>query len=160
MHMLKVQPMVVPPLPWRSMDSGGLLFTRFNVMRTRTPTQVQALQEAEAAAPNGMRQVNRPCLATRHLVKLSWPAHAQLSLYSIQLSLCISPPQDLARPSGLRIPVTLPFGVCHAVFSSGCGLITWWPQGLHLARGPLNCPPMFCYGVTTGRHHSCRSMRR
>lgn len=57
MHMLKVQPMVVPPLPWRSLESGGLLFTRFPVMRTRTATQVKALQEAEAAAPDGLRRV-------------------------------------------------------------------------------------------------------
>ena len=58
MHMLKVQPMVVPPLPWRSLESGGLLFTRFLVMRTRTAAQVQALQEAEAAAPDGLRRVS------------------------------------------------------------------------------------------------------
>ncbi len=58
MHMLKVQPMVVPPLPWRSLESGGLLFTRFPVMRTRTAAQVQALQEAEAAAPDGLRRVS------------------------------------------------------------------------------------------------------
>ena len=59
MHMLKVQPMVVPPLPWRSLESGGLLFTRLPVMRTRTAAQVQALQEAEAAAPDGLRRVSR-----------------------------------------------------------------------------------------------------
>ena len=59
MHMLKVQPMVVPPLPWRSLESGGLLFTRFPVMRTRTVAQVQALQDAEAAAPDGLRRVSR-----------------------------------------------------------------------------------------------------
>lgn len=58
MHMLKVQPMVVPPLPWRSLESGGLLFTRFPVMRTRTAAQVQALQEAESAAPDGLRRVS------------------------------------------------------------------------------------------------------
>ena len=58
MHMLKVQPMVVPPLPWRSLESGGLLFTRFPVMRTRTAAQVQALQEAEAATPDGLRRVS------------------------------------------------------------------------------------------------------
>ena len=58
MHMLKVQPMVVPPLPWRSLESGGLLFTRVPVMRTRTAAQVQALQEAEAAAPDGLRRVS------------------------------------------------------------------------------------------------------
>ena len=55
--LLKIQPMVVPPLPWRSIDSGGLLFTPQKVMRTRTEAQLQALQEAEAALPNGMRKV-------------------------------------------------------------------------------------------------------
>ena len=49
--------MVVPPLPWRSIESGGLLFTPQKVMRTRTEAQLQALNEAEAALPNGMRKV-------------------------------------------------------------------------------------------------------
>lgn len=55
--LLKIQPMVVPPLPWRSIDSGGLLFTPQKVMRTRTEAQLRALQEADAALPNGMRKV-------------------------------------------------------------------------------------------------------
>ena len=56
--------MVVPPLPWRSIDSGGLLFTPQKVMRTRTDAQLQALQEAEAALPNGMRKVLAPLFFT------------------------------------------------------------------------------------------------
>lgn len=58
MGLLKVQPMLVPPLPWRSTDSGGLLFTRQHVMRMRSQVQVQALQEAETAPPDGMRKVS------------------------------------------------------------------------------------------------------
>ena len=63
MGLLKVQPMVVPPLPWRSTTSGGLLFTRQHVMRMRTQVQAQALQEAEAALPDGMRKVSHTCLS-------------------------------------------------------------------------------------------------
>ena len=74
MHMLKVQPMVVPPLPWRSLESGGLLFTRFPVMRTRTAAQVQALQEAEAAAPDGLRRVScSSCVADPKILAHSMP---------------------------------------------------------------------------------------
>lgn len=61
--LLKVLPMVVPPLPWRSTDSGGLLFTRQHVMRMRSQVQVQALQEAETAPPDGMRKVSHTCLS-------------------------------------------------------------------------------------------------
>ena len=58
MQLLKVKPMVVPPLPWRSIDSGGLLFTRFRVMRMYCEAQLRMLREADATSPQGMRQVN------------------------------------------------------------------------------------------------------
>lgn len=67
MQLLKVRPMVVPPLPWRSIDSGGLLFTRFRVMRMYCEAQLRMLREADASSPQGMRQVS----LTRQKIGLS-----------------------------------------------------------------------------------------
>ena len=67
MQLLKVKPMVFPLRPWRSIDSGGLLFTCFCVMRMYCEAQLRMLREADASSPQGMRQVS----LTRQEIDLS-----------------------------------------------------------------------------------------
>jgi len=51
-------PMLVPPLPWRTHDSGGYLASRHCVMRVKDGrTQRALLRAADAAPPAGLSQV-------------------------------------------------------------------------------------------------------
>ncbi len=55
----KYQPMLIPPLPWRSLDSGGHLLTRSFLCRIgNTPLLRNALIGAQNNAEGGLSQVS------------------------------------------------------------------------------------------------------
>lgn len=57
-------PMLIPPLPWRSPDSGGHLITRDNITRSHKfqegHLQRKALQIAQERSPHGLSRVGPP----------------------------------------------------------------------------------------------------
>ena len=53
----KYQPMLIPPLPWRSLDSGGHILTRSFIMRVgNNRVHREALASAQNAAEGGLSQ--------------------------------------------------------------------------------------------------------
>ena len=54
----KYQPMLIPPLPWRSLDSGGYILTRGFLMRVGSNhLHRDALARAQNTAEGGLSQV-------------------------------------------------------------------------------------------------------
>ena len=57
----RFEPMLIPPLPWRSPDSGGHLIMRHNLTRSNRfqegHLQRKALQIAQERSPDGLSQV-------------------------------------------------------------------------------------------------------
>ena len=54
----KHQPMLVPPLPWRSLDSGGHVLTRSFLMRiVSNQVHRQALLKAQHSGTTGLSKV-------------------------------------------------------------------------------------------------------